>query len=493
MAYALGSRSTGSTSAPLTRVRRHGPGRHAGLAGKGRGPGELAPAATPGPMPVLQTKLEVGAPDDRFEREAERVADQVMRMPASATVAASAPAGGAQRSVQRVCDECAEEESARLQRMPLPAAPAAARISALRAPLVARPTFSDQAAVLQRQDLEEDEVLQARTAAGAPPDVLRGVEAGVHAPQGGGQPLSATERAFFEPRFGHDFGQVRIHADTRAADSARALNARAYTLGTHIVFGSGQFAVGTIAGRRLLAHELTHVVQQREGGPAVQRKIKFTDPTPTRENPIKRVLSEPTLGYTLPTVNGKALPDLKTARSLLFDALQPKESSYDASAKECRFDEFDVDVSANVTVITQPTNNRWTMSLPGAAVKGIAACHSQASVPVTMTGKPDGPTIVNLVDQFEQEHVDDLKQLYAKHLEAHFTWLIGLREQGDDAGKCQEKLMATLGNKDAVAVQTFATEWLAAVAARDDKGGHTFKNAVRATAKCASITIEASK
>jgi len=305
--------------------------------------------------------------------------------------------------------------------------------------------------------------------------------------------LPVSVRTCFEPRFGHDFTQVRIHKGAEASGSARLVNAKAYTVGRHIVFGAGQYAPETSAGRKLLAHELTHVVQQRKGGPAVQRKIKFTDPTPARENPIKRVLSEPTLGYTLPTVNGKALPDLKTARSLLFDALQPKESSYDASAKECRFDEFDVDVSANVTVITQPTNNRWTMSLPGAAVKGIAACHSQASVPVTMTGKPDGPTIVNLVDQFEQEHVDDLKQLYAKHLEAHFTWLIGLREQGDDAGKCQEKLMATLGNKDAVAVQTFATEWLAAVAARDDKGGHTFKNAVRAAANCASVTIEASK
>ena len=133
------------------------------------------------------------------------------------------------------------------------------------------------------------------------------------------------------------------------------------------------------------------------------------------------------------------------------------------------------------------------MSLPGADIKGITACHSQPSVPVVMTGKPDGQTIVNLVDQYEQEHVDDLKQLYGKHLEAHFNWLMGLREQGDDGAKCQAKLMATLGNKDAVAVAAFLKEWLAAVAARDAKGGHTVKNTVRATAKCASVTIETSK
>jgi hypothetical protein len=110
-----------------------------------------------------------------------------------------------------------------------------------------------------------------------------------------------------------------------------------------------------------------------------------------------------------------------------------------------------------------------------------------------MTGKPDGQTIVDLVDQYEQEHVDDLKELYVKHLEAHFNWLMGLREQGDDSGKCQAKLMATLGNKDAVAVDAFLKEWLSAVAARDAKGGHTVKNSARAAANCASITIETSK
>lgn len=79
---------------------------------------------------------------------------------------------------------------------------------------------------------------------------------------GGGQPLPEAVRAFFEPRFGHDFSQVRIHTDARAVESAQALNALAYTLGRDIVFGAGQYAPGTTEGRRLLAHELTHVVQQ---------------------------------------------------------------------------------------------------------------------------------------------------------------------------------------------------------------------------------------
>ena len=79
---------------------------------------------------------------------------------------------------------------------------------------------------------------------------------------GAGRPLDPASRAFFEPRFGLDFSRVRIHADPEASASARSLGARAYTAGAHIVFHDGEYAPQTEAGRRLLAHELTHVVQQ---------------------------------------------------------------------------------------------------------------------------------------------------------------------------------------------------------------------------------------
>jgi outer membrane protein OmpA-like peptidoglycan-associated protein len=85
------------------------------------------------------------------------------------------------------------------------------------------------------------------------PDVLRSP----------GEPLDAAARAFMEPRFGHDFSQVRIHTDAKAAESAQVVNAVAYTVGSSIVFGRGQFAPQTAKGRRLLAHELAHTVQQQ--------------------------------------------------------------------------------------------------------------------------------------------------------------------------------------------------------------------------------------
>jgi hypothetical protein len=81
-----------------------------------------------------------------------------------------------------------------------------------------------------------------------------------------GQPLDGETQRFFSTRFGHDFGSVRVHADAAAAQSARSINALAYTVGHDIVFGGGQYAPNTNAGKRLLAHELTHVVQQGGGG-----------------------------------------------------------------------------------------------------------------------------------------------------------------------------------------------------------------------------------
>ena len=80
-----------------------------------------------------------------------------------------------------------------------------------------------------------------------------------------GQPLDAATREFFEPRFGQDFSQVRVHTDAQAAESAQAVNALAYTIGRDIVFGAAQSTLDSNEARRLLAHELTHVAQQGHG------------------------------------------------------------------------------------------------------------------------------------------------------------------------------------------------------------------------------------
>src|SRR5262249_8871593 len=91
-----------------------------------------------------------------------------------------------------------------------------------------------------------------------------------------GHPLDSSTRVFFEHRFGHDLSLVRVHTDARAAESARMVDALAYTVGHNIVFGGGQYAPETPMGQRLVAHELTHVIQQTGG---VARSILQRKPT----------------------------------------------------------------------------------------------------------------------------------------------------------------------------------------------------------------------
>ncbi len=103
-----------------------------------------------------------------------------------------------------------------------------------------------------------------------------------------GQPLEAGSRGLMESRFGHDFSRVRVHADAQAADSARAVNAHAYTVGKSIVFGAGRYALETDAGRRLLAHELTHVLQQGEGVSSAPGKLAIGQSDTPEERAAER-------------------------------------------------------------------------------------------------------------------------------------------------------------------------------------------------------------
>src|SRR5262245_17380275 len=187
---------------------------------------------------IVQTKLSLNEPGDAFEEEADRVADQVMRMP-------EVRRGDAPR-IQRVCAHCQKElETARVQRL----------------------------------CSECEERLNRKQSSNRPPEVTAGVEAQIGTLRGGGQALAASSRAFFEARFGHDFSDVRVHTGGSASETARSLNALAYTSGQHVVFAPGQYSPETETGKRLLAHELTHVVQQGGAEGAIQRAACPQAPT----------------------------------------------------------------------------------------------------------------------------------------------------------------------------------------------------------------------
>src|SRR5436190_3959126 len=118
----------------------------------------------------------------------------------------------------------------------------------------------------------EADVVERKAGAGTTPEVSPQLEQEIGGLRGGGQPLSDSDRAFFEPRFGRDFGDVRVHSDARAANLTRAVDARAFTVGGDIAMAPGEYGTGSGAGRELLAHELAHVVQQDAAPATVQRQ-----------------------------------------------------------------------------------------------------------------------------------------------------------------------------------------------------------------------------
>ena len=167
--------------------------------------GNLGTRLNATPPLTLQAKLVVGRSDDPLEREADQVADLVMRVP--------------EPRLQRKADKVAEPMQAK--------------------PLVQRRVSSSKPALAE-----------------APPivhEVLRSP----------GRSLEPSTRRSMEARFGHDFSRVRVHTDGKAAASAQAVNARAFTVGRDLVFGPGEYAPGSSQGQRLLAHELVHVIQQK--------------------------------------------------------------------------------------------------------------------------------------------------------------------------------------------------------------------------------------
>jgi len=188
--------------------------------------------------------LSISHPHDAHEREAEMMADNVMRMPAPAStqpIRQDLTRISAASAIQRRCSRC-EEES-------------------------------------------KEPNVQRTESAGEAPHVTPVVAQSIGALRGGGSPLTASMRAFFEPRFGADFSQVRLHTDSRAADTAKSINAKAFTVGQHIAFGANQYAPGSAEGQHLLAHELTHTIQQ-SAGPIAAKLQRKPDPPPKPPSPL---------------------------------------------------------------------------------------------------------------------------------------------------------------------------------------------------------------
>lgn len=252
---------------------------------------------------VIQRKLTISAPGDTFEREADDVADRVMRMVEPSPIS-SVPA-----AIQRKCAPCEEAEKAG-------AAP--------HAPSVDLQSIEggeeEEKPGLTKMTVQRKAEFGAAVAAISPSVVDRLADA-----QSSGELLTSGTRHSMETAFGRDFSRVRVHRDREAAELSHQLGARAFTHGNHIYFGSGTYDPEGSSGKRLLAHELTHIAQQghaalKSGGdaaptatavraapPAIQRAATWTAAVPNEINSLAdtAIIGTP-VGVTTPTFNGVA-------------------------------------------------------------------------------------------------------------------------------------------------------------------------------------------
>jgi hypothetical protein len=231
---------------------------------------------------VLQPKLKVSQPGDEYEQEADRFAEQVMRMSISSDLVMPKGSTKDDGMINRKCDACEMKEKK------------------------------------EEEDEEKQLIISRKPSTKSSPEPHNEIS---NVQSTGSSSLDPHTKDFMQSRFGYDFSNVRIHNDQMAARSAQSLNATAYTIGNDIVFDKGQYKPNTLEGRRLLAHELTHVIQQSDTSTTtatIRRQEGMTSP----ESPASTTAPE----GPPPTLSGPA--------SDYDQAISAKEKDYERIARD---------------------------------------------------------------------------------------------------------------------------------------------------------------
>ena len=238
----------------------------------------------------VQSKLSIGTPGDRFEREADQIAEQVMQMGDPISCRTS-------KKKESPIPEQIESANERQQHI--------------------RRQMRQPYSLEEGSEEEEKQTVQTRASPGHTPTLTPGSESRIQGLRGGGQPLPEPVRASMESRFAHDFGKVRIHNYSAAAELAASINARAFTLGPDLVFGPNQYAPETQTGFRLLAHELTHSIQQGHAAchaaSAIQPEMR-ADSAMTKPTPLTRPVDRPTVAGSEVVRRVQWVPNVDTGK-----------------------------------------------------------------------------------------------------------------------------------------------------------------------------------
>lgn len=362
----------------------------------------------------------------------------------------------------------------------------------------------------QEADRVADEVMRLRK----PEQECLGCGEKIPGQGSGGHVLPASVRGFFETRFGHDFSKVRVYSDSNAAEMASGLHARAFTVGNDIYFGSREYAPGTSTGDKLLAHELTHTIQQSRGGShdlgggagrtapialssapsSIQRKQAVLAPSVTMENPLERLLKGETDGLTTPFVNGVQITDTDK----LDDAL-PTPLNYTAgsAANTCKVGKpIDINSQAKIITASKPGPRGWTATAPLATLNKVLGVTDKecpgkkGNINVRMVAKIGNEAYAKLVRSAEGDHEAVVKKSHNDYLKPYHD-LVNTKVGSDkDLRKCAEGLAKDLRDKEVEAINNWATDWLASVAKLDGQGGpHTSSASFAVVGNCDEVLI----
>jgi hypothetical protein len=354
------------------------------------------------------------------------------------------------------------------------------------------------------------------------------------------QPLDPGARRFMEARFGHDFSHVRVHADSEAAEASRSAGAQAYTVGPDMVFGAGQYQPGSRSGRQLIAHELAHVLQHRDGEPVVRRRILYPSPTVTPEDPIPRYLSgDDSLALTTLTVNGKE----QISDRFLLEALRPKggieprgapvapspgsgsgsgsgsgggsgsgaragqgsgggpgsgagsgsASGGGTTTVQCGFKNYDISVSANIRLPREPADGRWgpdVIERRNIKRSGLPEkCRGKDQISVVMKGEQSTDDFYQWMKSNEQDHVNDITKASDDLLKPAHQAILAMRGTGADSNACAADLNNQLSGLSVDDVLQFTPRIARDVACRDVPGGHKFDSELKDRNDCDNLGI----
>lgn len=317
----------------------------------------------------FQPKLTINQPNDIYEQEADSVAERVMRMPDKNTESLFfQPKSLPLSQIQRKCAACENEEK------------------------------------LYRKEEEEENVqMKGETGAEGGMTAPSIVHDAINSP---GQPLDKETRNFMESRFGYDFGDVRVHNDSLADQSSKDINALAYTHGNHVVFSKGQYQPNTNEGKKLMAHELTHVVQQLKG---IQRSVVY-DAKGNEEyivNPAINIRDKKFhMGQTKPTLNKN---EMQKSNPL-------SDPHYSFTDGVCKFEDIKDTLSYNMKL---PIKTEWKTMITIDKAKSMLASEERdklvcefGQIPLVVKGHPDNNSRSVEIRRHELGHIRDLKKLY---------------------------------------------------------------------------------